>query len=156
MGKIDYDFLWHTLQTESKNRILNPLPVDFYKEAEALAATTTENINNNVANNITTIISKIKEIRTHKLLLYIAYKKQIQQPIPIEEQEIYEKIILYISERQPIKKQDGSTLNTIQTVPEIYLPSGGKIGPLSKGEKITIKEKNDAEFLINSLICEYV
>ncbi len=153
--KIDYDFLWHVLQSESKNRILNPLPINFYKEAESLK-TETSNNPENTNSNITTMINKIKEIRTHKLLLYIAYKKQIQQPIPIEEQETYEKIVSYIYEHQKLQQSDKSQLNAIQAIPEIYLPSGNKIGPLSKGEKITIKEKNDAEFLINSLICEYI
>ncbi len=158
MNKVSYDFLWQTLQEESKNKTLNQLPQDFYSEAEQLLkeekdADKRENINNNITN----MISKIKEIRINKLLLYIAYGKQIQMPIPIEEQEAYERITAYIYEYRNRNKGENEpkALSVVHNVPEIYLPSGNKIGPLSEGQKIKINEKNDAAFLINSLICEY-
>ncbi len=153
-----YDIIWQTYQKEKQTNRLFPLQTDFYSEAKRLitAKNTNPDIENTKRTNITHIISKIKEKRTQKILLYIAYNKQIETPIPLEETNLYNKLIQILTESQniTINEMQIQKLNVLQTIPEIFLPSGNKTGPLNKSDKIQIENKSDKEFLITSMLCE--
>ncbi len=158
---LTYEDIWNLLQKEYRSNVLFQLQKDFYEEAERLAAELErEEVEKtvNTKTNVNRLINKIRERRIQKILLYIAYNKQIQQPLPICETNIYNKITQIIdAAKTPANTESIKefVLNTLQDIPEIYLPSGERIGPLSKESKIKTKDKNDAEFLVNSMLCVY-
>lgn len=156
--ELTYDIVWQVYQKEKQTNKLFPLQKDFYSEVEKLAVN--KSMNNNGNNiplvNIHHLIKKIKEKRKQKILLYVAYDKQIDHPIPTEEYNLYNKITKIFTETGTIKPDEhlNQKLNILQDIPEIFLPSGNKIGPLKKSEKIQINNKADEEFLITNMLCE--
>ncbi len=155
--KLTFDIIWQIYQKEKQTNRLFPLQKDFYSKANKLVSNKPQNpsMESVTSVNINNIITKIKEKRQQKILLYIAYDKQIEHPIPTEEFNFYNKIIEMITKTQlPTNSNQTQNLNMLQDIPEIFLPSGNKIGPLKKSEKIQIDNKTDSKFLINNLLCE--
>ncbi len=106
-------------------------------------------------------MSEIYERRKQKILIYVAYKKQLPQPAIQAEQQFYNTLIETTNnnklDMQRPKEGGKQTLQTLQALPEIILPSGKKIGPLEKDQTVVIDaDEEDIKFLVSNTICKKV
>lgn len=135
---------------EKNTSKLLPMQKDFYKEAEDLI----KNSKNEVEKtNISNTLGFLKEKRTQKILMYLAYDKQIGNEVADEEQEIYSKI------RAVLKKgkiQNSTKIKINMDVPEIITNTGTKLGPYNKNEIIDINSNDDIMFIIENNIGEKI
>ncbi|MCL5117451.1 MAG: hypothetical protein M1124_01310 [Candidatus Marsarchaeota archaeon] len=167
---ISYETIWQILHKEKQTNELQLIPNTFYNDVEHFIKISKSDINiNNVDNdnsendklntkeNIVFLLNKIFEKRKQKLLIYVAFNKQMPQPLPEIEISFYNRLNELKKEftLNLEEKAQGIFLKVISDIPSIRLPSGGKIGPLQKDEIINIKEKEseDINFLINNSIC---
>lgn len=83
----------------------------------------------------------------------------MQHPIPTPELNLYNKITTTVREAGKTQErptdEKPTTLSALQNIPEIFLPSGNKIGPLTKQERIRVTDRKDATFLVDNMLCEY-
>ena len=90
--------------------------------------------------------------------MYIAYNKQLPQPISIIEVEFYNKVLKIVKfeslELSPQIKSTTHILKSIKEIPEILLPSGNKVGPLGKDQIIEVENEQDMSYLIENTICK--
>ncbi len=89
----------------------------------------------------------------------MAYNKPLPSPIPKSEQDFYIKLINVTKENKVDisgrpAESGAIALRAIIEIPEVFLPSGGKIGPVQKGSVLEIENANDAKFLIENTLCE--
>jgi len=163
MEDISYNFLWELLQKERSTNTLQLIPKNFYddvynfiKENKAAQKQETQIA---TAENMVRIADEIFEKRKQKIILYVAYKKQLPSPTVDIEVDFYNKLKeLYTNTKpinQPSQKPQEKLTVIIEKLPEVFLPSGIKIGPLQKGQAIEVKDKTDREFLIDNSLCVY-
>ena len=157
-----YDLLWQVAQKEKQTSELQLLPKTFYDDISVFLQTLDKNESSDedqtIKKNTTKLLNDLFERRKQKLLTYVTYKKPIPQPAVQSEQEFYNSVLEIIKNTklnttQP-NKTPSQTLKSLQSIPEILLPSGKKIGPLTKDQIInTCESKEDAEFLVSSALC---
>ncbi|MCL4387969.1 DNA replication complex GINS family protein [Candidatus Marsarchaeota archaeon] len=162
---ITYNFLWEVLQKERSSNALQLLPKNFYSDiGEFIEGTKNEIAKNEEAGiqiaNIERLVSEIFDKRKQKVALYVAYKKPLPNPITDIETDLYNKMMeLYINTKiagpKETKTQQNRLRVIIEKLPEVFLPSGSKIGPLEKGQLIEVQDKNDSKFLIDNSLCVY-
>ncbi len=162
---ITYSFLWEVLQKERSSNALQLLPKGFYADVREFLETAKSGPGKNEeseiqAGNIERLVSEIFEKRKQKVALYVAYKKPLPNPITDIETDLYNKMMeLYANTKLtgPIetKAQQNKLRVIIEKLPEVFLPSGSKIGPLEKGQLIEVQDKNDSKFLIDNSLCVY-
>ncbi|MGC9190649.1 MAG: hypothetical protein ACP5FR_01925 [Candidatus Micrarchaeia archaeon] len=108
--------------------------------------------------NGTKMLADLFEERKQKMLLLIAYKKQLPDTIDEHELNFYNSIVEIISNTKlnfGAEQQKGKLLKVVNEIPEIILPSGKKIGPLKKDEIINSENiSEDVNFLLSSGVCE--
>ncbi len=103
------------------------------------------------------MLYNIYKKRKQKILIYLAYNKQVPQPMPVIEQNYYEKLLVIInSEKLNLEETDNKNLLALQSIPKIILPSGNEIGPLEKDQFIFAENEEDKKFLINNNICKII
>jgi len=154
---VSYETAWETFESEKKTNSLQPLAKDFYSSAikylsSSLASETEKS-------NMAKILIDLFEKRKQKILAYIAYGKQLPSDVPSEELDFYERITkIAKNEKLNITNDENKILlRVLKDIPEIVLPSGSKIGPLSKDEIIRVDSINeDVKFLLDHTICEKV
>jgi hypothetical protein len=160
---ITYDSLWEIYQKEKQTNQLLPLPKTFYTDALVFinGLSSTDDITKSTKTNSINILGNIFEKRRQKILVYIAYGKQLPQPVSDLEQEFCDKVqgILKVNKLDSIniKTTDANKvpLKSLKDIPEVILPSGNKFGPFMKGQVIEIRDyESDIEFLIDNSICE--
>ena len=162
-----YELLWQITQKEKQTNELQLLPKTFYTDIDDFLGTfegkelTEEDAN--TKKNTLRLINELYERRKQKILIYVAYKKQMPQPAAQVELDFYNNIAdLATGNRLQIKMQNDRNqriraLRSLQAIPEIILPSGKKLGPLEKGQLIDTNEsEEDTKFLINNAICQQV
>ncbi len=162
---ITYSFLWEVLQKERSSNALQLLPKNFYSDVrEFIEGTKTDLGKNEEAEiqtgNIERLVLEIFEKRKQKVALYVAYKKPLPNPITDIETDLYNKMMeLYVNTKltgsKETKTQQDKLRVIIEKLPEVFLPSGSKIGPLEKGQLIEVQDKNDSKFLIDNSLCVY-
>jgi DNA replication initiation complex subunit (GINS family) len=162
---VTYNFLWEVLQKERSSNALQLLPKNFYSDVrEFIEETRKEPGKNEEAEiqtaNIERLVSEIFEKRKQKVALYVAYKKPLPNPITDIETDLYNKMMeLYVNTKitgsKETKTQQNKLRVIIERLPEVFLPSGSKIGPLEKDQLIEVQDKNDSKFLIDNSLCVY-
>jgi len=158
---ITYDYLWEAYQKEKQTNQLLPISRTFYTDSlffiNGLAAKgETESV---TKTNSISILNNIFEKRRQKILIYIAYGKQLPQPISNLEQELCNKVqdILKVNKLDGtnIRLTDKVSLRSLKDMQEVILPSGNKAGPFKKDQIMELgNQENDIEFLLSNAICE--
>ena len=160
---ISYDYLWQAYQKERQTNQLLLVPRTFYEDALEFINKTKaiKDQDSTVADNAARILNDFYEKRKQKILIYIAYNRQLPQPISNSELEFYNKMLQVVkSERLDLIKQTKvtniHTLKSIKDLPEIILPSGSKLGPLKIDQIIETVNEQDRSYLIENTICEQI
>lgn len=159
-NEITYELLWQVCQKEKQTNELQNLPRSFYTDVLSFLKNidkkdSTED-ETDMAKNTRKLLTELYERRKQKILIYVAYKKQIPQPPIREELTFYDKLISIVRGTQlesSKTEKNVSTLKSAQSIPEILLPSGNKIGPLEKDQLVEIRNEEDIKFLLNNTIC---
>ncbi len=160
---ITYDYLWQAYQKEKQTNQLLLLPKTFYSDTVEFVKKYREDksLNITVMENTIKLLNEFFERRKQKILVYIAYDKQLPQPISNNEIEFYNKL-LQIVKSEKLNLDAKSSINTPNTlksakdIPEIVLPSGNKLGPLRKNQIIEMENEQDRTYLIENTICERI
>ncbi len=158
-----YEILWQVTQKEKQTNELQLLPKTFYNDVDDFIRSfdnkelSEEDIG--LKKNTMRLLNDLHERRKQKILIYVAYKKQMPQPAILSEQDFYKKLSQVASENKidfaATQKPNTFLLKSLQSIPEIILPSGRKVGPLEKGQIIELGGNGeDADFLINNTICQ--
>ncbi|MGC9099061.1 MAG: hypothetical protein ACP5HW_00740 [Candidatus Micrarchaeia archaeon] len=157
MEEITAEILFDNLQKEKKTGELLPLPTNFYDIVEStlakLEASSNEE-NKQFVENFKKLLSQLKERRLQKVLIYLAYNKQLPQPTPKKEEEIYNKIKSIIG--MDITARASKKIKINMDLPEVITPSGKKIGPFSKGQIVEIDESSTIDFILQNKIGEII
>src|SRR5437660_698882 len=149
------DSLFSMLQAEQKTGEILPLPKTFYKSIQKQLDSFPESSDKEGQHNknFRKLLTNIKEKRLQKLLIYLAYNKQLPSQIPDEEEEIYLKIKKTlekgIEHTQRLKK-----IKIATEMPELVMPNGNKIGPYKHNQVVELEDANEADFLLNNKLGE--
>ncbi len=136
---ISYDYLWQAYQKEKQTNQLLLVPKTFYEDTLEFISKAQANKaqDPNIVENATKLLNDFFEKRKQKILIYVAYNKQLPQPISSNETEFYNRVLQTVrAERLGLAKQtknNTTTLKSTKDIPEIILPSGNKAGPSEKG-----------------------
>ena len=158
-----YDTLWQVTQKEKQVNELQLLPKTFYDEVtnfiKSFEAKDLSEEDMNLKKNAIRLLGELQERRKQKILIYVAYKKQMPQPAMQAELDFYKKLSQIVGENKidftTAQKPNTFLLKSLQALPEIILPSGKKVGPFEKDQVIEISgNEEDANFLINNTICQ--
>ena len=140
------------LKNERKSGEIIPLQQDFYKKLDDKAKNSDKE--SDEYKNIMKITNAIKERRTQKLLVYIAYNKDLPRPVPSEEEDLYIRI------KNILSKSGGSAspskVQITKSVPQIVTPSGNKIGPYEQNEVAYVYDRSDTKFIVDNKIGEII
>ena len=150
--EIDVNTLLNLLKTERKSGEIITLPQDFYRKVDSKAKT--YNNESDEYKNILKIENNIKERRTQKMLVYIAYNKELPRPIPSEEEDLYIQIKNILNKDSSDTKPSKMKIN--KSIPQIVAPSGNKIGPYEQNQIIYIYERSDAKFILENKLGEMI
>jgi DNA replication initiation complex subunit (GINS family) len=157
---LSYDYLWQAYQKEKQTNQLLLVSKTFYEDAVELINNTSpdKSLDPAMRENAARILSEFYEKRKQKILIYIAYNKQLPQPISNSEIEFYNKVLQAVkSEKLDLTKKgvkNTHVLKSLKDIPEIILPSGNKVGPLTKDQIIDTLGEQDRKYLIENTICE--
>lgn len=148
---ISAEELFNVLRNEKKTGELQPLPKNFYEQA-AKTATGAETKEGGQQQSVQKAINAIKERRTQKILIYLAYGRTPTAPMPLEEEELYNQIKKILkSESNNIK---ATKIKITAHIPEIITTTGNKIGPYEQNEVIELYDKEDVKFIVDNKIGE--
>jgi hypothetical protein len=160
---MSYEYIWQTFNNEKKSAQLMPLPRGFYKSADTFIKGLGDNEYDerakNIKSNAVKILTDLYDRRKQKILIYAAYGRSLPNQTPEAEVRLFEKITELM--KTPLSQHTEHQINkeflkSLKDMPEIILPSGKKIGPLTKNQEFDIEDKDDVNFLINSEICERI
>ena len=157
MEEITPEVIFSKLQAERKTGELLPLPADFYeqidKEIESLKKKSSLD-NKQYLENFIKLVNQLKERRIQKVLIYLAYNKQLPQPIPRSEENLFKRIKAIMSEET--KSVQAKRIKINLDIPEIITPEGNKIGPFSKDQIIEIDDNKEIEYILQNKIGELI
>ena len=148
--KMDYLDLIDFYKKEKNTSKLLSMPKNFYKEAKELIKNSR---NETEKTNISNTLKFLKEKRIQKILMYLAYDKQIGNEVADEESEIYSKIKTILKKG---KIQNSTKIKINIDVPEIITNTGTKLGPYNKNEIVDINSNDDVMFIIENNIGEKI
>ena len=136
-----------------------PLHKDFYGDVELFIEKLSDPTNPEMATikaNIIKISNDIFNRRKQKVLLYVAYKRPLPSQSPAIESRIYESIseTMNCGLEGKINAVTEQAMEVLDNIPEVMMPNGSKIGPLSKGQRISITNNEEAKFLVEAGICK--
>jgi DNA replication initiation complex subunit (GINS family) len=153
---LEIENLFSRLDSEKKTGELLQLPEDFYTNVNEEVSKLEETDHNGTkqAANTKKTLAQFKNLRMQKILIYLAYNKQLPSPLPKEETEAYKAIKKLLEGEINIPK--ATKIRILEKVPEIITTSGKKIGPFEKGEIVTPEKETDIEFIVNNKIGEIV
>lgn len=160
---ITYDLLWQILQREKQTNEIQMVPKTFFhdiagliKELEKEKTEESEQTKRNMIK----LSNDLYERRKQKILIYIAYGRQLPQPLPQVEVDFYGKVTgafkSNIFSAHLSGESKDSLLESLYDIPEMLLPSGNKIGPLTKSQSVSVENTDDATFLINNALCKKI
>ncbi|MDE1850113.1 MAG: hypothetical protein KGI00_05300 [Candidatus Micrarchaeota archaeon] len=146
-----WESVFEVLKNEKKTGEIIPLEADFYLGIAGLASSVPDD---QERNNLNKTIEAIKERRVQKILVYIAYGKQVPAPLPTEEEDLYNQI------KRILKKDSAPTNQTTvrisADIPEIITTKGSKIGPFKQNEIVKMGDTEDVKFIIDNKIGEII
>jgi hypothetical protein len=155
---ISYDYLWQAYQKEKQTNQLLLLSKTFYEDAGEFITFDgkTKGSGSAMHENASKLLSEFFDKRKQKILIYVAYNRQLPQPVSNVELEFYNKILqtvksakFPVQDRQPLP----TILKSTKDIPEIILPSGKKFGPLKKDQEIGAIDEQDKVYLLENAIC---
>ena len=145
--------LYVLLKTEQKTGEVIPLPEDFYlKINEKLKAN--GNTDSDEYKSTLKITNSLRERRLQKILVYLAYNKELPHPLPSEEEDLYIQIKNIINKNN--KEPKPEKVKIAKTIPQIVAPSGNRLGPYEQNEIVHIYDHADAKFMIENKIGEII
>ncbi|MHB1829929.1 MAG: hypothetical protein ACYCO0_00895 [Candidatus Micrarchaeaceae archaeon] len=147
--EINVSGLLALLRNERKSGEVIPLPKDFYAKTKEKLGSYEKDTDE--YKNTNKIISSIKEKRTQKILVYLAYNKDLPKPVPSEEEDLYIQIKNIINNNEGAKP---TKVKITKTIPQIVTPSGSKIGPYEQNETVYIYDHTDTKFIVENKIGE--
>ena len=157
---ISYDYLWQACQKEKQTNQLLLLSKTFYADvSEFITNKQNTNIDPSIRENASKLLTEFFERRKQKILIYVAYNRQLPQPVSTNELEFYNKVLqAFKSERlDPAKNITiKPALRSLKDIPEIILPSGNKFGPVKKDQIVETTTEQDKIYLLDNTICEQV
>ena len=150
---VNVNGLNNLLKLEQKSGEIIPLPKEFYiKINEKLK--TYSSPNGDEYKNLFKLYTTIRDRRTQKILVYLAYNKEPPRPLPAEDED------LYIQIKNIVNKSGGdskpSKLKVLSTIPQIVAPSGNKLGPYEQNEIIYVYDRTDAKFMVENKLGETI
>ena len=148
--EIDSEEIFNLLKSEKKTGEIIPLRKTFYKEARELIKQQPQE----QKQNLDRTLNIIKEKRTQKILIYLAYDKVLPQPLPQEEEETYNNIKQLVS--NPNTQQKTKKIRITAHIPEIITSTGNKLGPYEQNEIIELYDNSDIKFIIENKIGETI
>ena len=142
------------LQAERKTGEVIPLPANFYKEAQrqSIQIEAHEAGAQHKAN-FKKLLETLRERRLQKLLIYLAYNKQLPGQMPEEEGQIYNKIKGIISSNSDASEKL-KKLRITTDLPELVMPNGSKTGPYKQNQSLETGDDYETEFLLNNKLAE--
>jgi hypothetical protein len=160
---ITYDLLWQILQREKQTNEIQIVPKTFYREIADMIKTLekdkTEDAGQTKANAVK-LSNDLYERRKQKILVYVAYGRALPQQLPQEEANFYNKIADSFKANQFTyylsNESRKAMLESLYDIPEMLLPSGNKIGPLTKAQTVSVESSEDAIFLVNNALCKKI
>ena len=154
--KITTEMIFLKLNEEKNRGELTPLQKEFYTEAQDFI-NTLESIaggeqGQKQAENTRRLLESLKEKRRQKLLIYLAYEKPLPQPVPEEEEGLYNEIRKILNRTED--RSRAASVRIISDVPEVFTSEGRKIGPYKQGDVVEVQNSGDVEFMIKNKIGE--
>jgi len=150
------EMLFSKLNEEKNRGELAPLQKDFYVSATDFIKKLDSDSNNQQhtkqAENTRRLIENLKEKRRQKLLIYLAYEKPLPQPVPEEEEDLYNEIRKILNKDE--EKGRVATMKILADVPEVFTSEGRKVGPYKQGDVIEVPNSSDVEFMVKNKIGE--
>lgn len=139
------------LKNEKKTGELVPLPKDFYRQAEQTLKDSGESESNEYSS-VSKLIASIREKRAQKLLIYVAYDKDLPQSIPSEDEDLYIQIKKIVNKNAPENKS--IKVKITKKIPQVITPSGNSIGPFEQNEVVYLSDMADVKFIIDNKLGE--
>ena len=163
-NELSYALLWQAYQKEKQSNELQLIPKSFYSDMLSYIESMPGDNHNDDAQaqkeNAIRLLNGIFERRKQKILIYSAFGRALPSPSTEQEIEFHEKIMTLVRantiDKMPAGESKVQALKSTQSIPEILLPSGRKIGPLEKEQIVEIKSAEDRSFLLNNGICRPV
>lgn len=155
---VSVETLFGMLNEEKKTGELLKLDKDFYAVAEKYAKTeedtSDENKKQKIAN-FKKLLASFKSLRERKILIYLAYNKQITNQIASEEQALYVQVRKLLESKNP-ESENITRIKVSTDIPEIVTPNGNKLGPLKQNQIIEVEKGSDLDFIIQNRIGEII
>ncbi|MGC8671863.1 MAG: hypothetical protein ACP5TJ_03155 [Candidatus Micrarchaeia archaeon] len=151
---MDFETVFSVLEKEKSTGELQPLNTNFYKEVSEFVASVKDSASKSELANLEKMVSQLKEKRKQKILIYIAYNRRLPEPVPEEEETLYNEIVKILNKGE--KKAETAKIKILADLPEIITPEGKKLGPFKNGEVIELEDQNDINFVITNKIGEKV
>ena len=154
--EISVENLFNMLQQERKTGEVLPLPKTFYKDAERES----QNLEKQSADsqhpgNFRKLLATIKERRTQKLLIYLAYNKQLPNQMPDEEEQLYKSIRLLLDGNSNFE-QKLRKVKMLEEIPELQMPNGKLAGPYKQNQIIELADNYEVEYLLSNKLGEQI
>ena len=160
MEDFTYESLWQAVYKEKKTNELQILSRTFYQDVKKYIGTlkgTNAGEADETKLNAIRLLEELFGKRKQKILIYVAHNKTLPEPTVPLELSFYEKVrkeygeatVDGFEEAMPHKEE----LYVNKDFPEIILPSGTRIGPYKKGDRLELENEEDTNFLKSTEIC---
>lgn len=150
--EINTNAIYNMLKNEQKSGELLPIKKDFYsKIAEKLTGASEDQ---GEQKNLLKVINALKERRKQKILVYLAYDKDLPSPIPSEEEDLYMQIKNILNKNDTAQKP--TKVKITKTIPQVITQTGSKLGPYEQNEIVYIYDNTDTKFIIENKLGEIV
>ena len=150
--------LFEILNSERKTGEVIARDKNFYEKVEnSIKSTSDGNALDNKdtqAKNLSKLLANVKEVRKRKILVYLAYNRKMPSPMPAEEEALYNRIINILNSKPEETKI--YKLKITEEIPEIIMPSGGKIGPFHQNQIVELLDDAEMNFIIMNKIGERI
>ncbi|MCL4365573.1 MAG: DNA replication complex GINS family protein [Candidatus Marsarchaeota archaeon] len=151
-NELTINYLNNILKNENKTGEIVSLPRNFYKNIEEKEKTLTKD--SDELKNMIKLFDLIKEKRRQKILIYLAYNKEIPRPLPSEEEDLYTQIRIILNKNQGEPKPQ--KIKFWKSIPEIITSTGNKIGPYEQAEIVLLYNLSDIKFIIDNKLGEII
>ncbi len=150
--------IWQIWQKEKVSNELQEVPKEFYEDSMSFITKikADDEQSKTTKENTIKILYNIYELRKKKVLLYIAYKKQLPQSVTKLDMSLYNQISDIYNKAKLEFDSERNNFIVLQRIPKIILPSGAQIGPLEKDDTVSINDEEDKKFLLNNNICKNI
>ena len=146
------NYLNNLLKNENRTGEITSLPRNFYKNIEEKEKTFPKD--SDELKSMSKIFNLLKEKRRQKILVYLAYNKEIPRPLPSEEEDLYTQIRIILNKSQGETKPQ--KIKFWKSIPEIITSTGNKMGPYEQDEIVLLYDLSDIKFIIDNKLGEII